>query len=153
MELRKWINTHFECMCLPAQLNLNHVSKKGPGDAQSKDLLVYVQCIGYTCTKCIHFIWQYNSCKDVVNIFKISYKDCLDILKIHCPSTISDTFYQNGLTLIPAWICNHIHFKEWDEIIYPFLNFSGATIEVWEQILNNFIQHLTGHAGIKVNPC
>ena len=32
--------------------------------------------------------------------------------------------------LIPAWICNHIHYKVWDEINYPFLNFNGATVEV-----------------------
>ena len=39
-------------------------------------------------------------------------------------------FYQHGLTLIPAWISNNIHYKVWDEITYPFLNFNGATIEV-----------------------
>ena len=32
-------------------------------------------------------------------------------------------FYWHGLTLIPAWISNYIHYKVWDEIIYPFLNF------------------------------
>ena len=31
-------------------------------------------------------------------------------------------FYQHGLTSIPAWICNHIHYKMWDEITFPFLN-------------------------------
>ena len=35
-------------------------------------------------------------------------------------------FYSHGLTLIPAWINNHIHYKVWDEITYPFLNFDGA---------------------------
>ena len=30
----------------------------------------------------------------------------------------------------PAWISNHIHYKVWDEITYPFLNFNGATVEV-----------------------
>ena len=35
-----------------------------------------------------------------------------------------------GLTLIPAWISNHIHYKVWDEITYPFLNFNGCTVEV-----------------------
>ena len=34
-----------------------------------------------------------------------------------------------GLTLIPAWISNYIHYKVWDEITYPFLNFNGA--EIW----------------------
>ena len=32
-------------------------------------------------------------------------------------------FYQHGLTLIPAWICNYMPSKVWDEITYPFLNF------------------------------
>ena len=39
-------------------------------------------------------------------------------------------FYQHGLTLIPAWISNYTHYKAWDEITYPFLNFNGATVEV-----------------------
>ena len=43
---------------------------------------------------------------------------------------ICGPFYQHGLTLIPAWISNYIHYKVWDEITYPFLNFNGATIEV-----------------------
>ena len=29
-------------------------------------------------------------------------------------------FYLHGLTLIPAWISNYIHYKLWDEITYPF---------------------------------
>ena len=32
----------------------------------------------------------------------------------------------------------------WDEITYPFLNFSGATVEVKEWI-SNFIPHFIGH--------
>ena len=39
-------------------------------------------------------------------------------------------FYLHGLTLIPAWISNHMPVKVWDEITYPFLNFNGATVEV-----------------------
>ena len=42
----------------------------------------------------------------------------------------SGPFYQHGLTLIPAWISNYIHYNVWDEITYPFLNFNGATVEV-----------------------
>ena len=66
-----------------------------------------------------------------------------------CMSTCSP-FYWHGLTLIPAWICNHIHYKMWDEINYPFLNFNGATVEVWEWI-SNFIPHITGH--VITYPC
>ena len=35
---------------------------------------------------------------------------------------IRGLFYKHGLTLIPAWIVNYIHYKVWDEITYPFLN-------------------------------
>ena len=39
--------------------------------------------------------------------------------------------YWHGLTsTIPAWKSNHIHYKVYDEITYPFLNFTGASIEV-----------------------
>ena len=32
-------------------------------------------------------------------------------------------FYWHGLTLIPTWISNDIHYKMCHEITYPFLNF------------------------------
>ena len=41
-------------------------------------------------------------------------------------------------------------YKVWDEIDYPFPNFNGATVEVWERI-NNFTPHLTGC--MVTNPC
>ena len=43
---------------------------------------------------------------------------------------ISGPFYEHGLTLIPAWISNHMPSKVWDDITYPFLNINGATVEV-----------------------
>ena len=39
-------------------------------------------------------------------------------------------FYYHGLTLIPAWISNHMPGKVWDEITYPVLNFNGCIVEV-----------------------
>ena len=36
------------------------------------------------------------------------------------------------ITLIPAWISNYIHYKVCDEITYPFPNFSGGAVEVWD---------------------
>ena len=41
-----------------------------------------------------------------------------------------DHFYQRGLTLIPAWISNYIHYNVCDEIMYPFQNFNDETVEV-----------------------
>ena len=40
----------------------------------------------------------------------------------------STPFYEQGLTLIPTWLSNYIHYKVWDEITDPFLNFNGATV-------------------------
>ena len=42
------------------------------------------------------------------------------------------------LTLIPAWISNHMPSGVLGEITYPFPNFNVYTVEVWEWI-NNFI--------------
>ena len=50
-----------------------------------------------------------------------------------------DPFYWYGLILIPAWIS--MPSKVWDEITYPILNVSGATVDVWEWI-SNFIPHI-----------
>ena len=44
----------------------------------------------------------------------------------------SSPFYWYGLTLILAWISNQMSRKVWDKIIYPFLNFNGASVEVWD---------------------
>ena len=56
---------------------------------------------------------------------------------------IRGPFYHHGLTLILAWICNHMPTTMWDEITHPFLNFNGCTIEVQDWI-SNFIPHFIG---------
>ena len=38
--------------------------------------------------------------------------------------------WSHGLTLIPSWMSNYIHYKMWDEITYSFLNFNGCIVEV-----------------------
>ena len=55
-------------------------------------------------------------------------------------NSFRDYFHYHGLTLIPAWICNHMLSKMWDDITYPFSNFNGANIEIWEWI-SDFIPH------------
>ena len=50
--------------------------------------------------------------------------------------TIRAPFYSKGLTLIPTWISNYIHYM-WGEITY-------SIVEVWEWV-SNFIPHLIGH--------
>ena len=42
----------------------------------------------------------------------------------------SGPFYWRGLTLILERISNYIHYKVWDEITYPFINFNGCSVEV-----------------------
>ena len=34
--------------------------------------------------------------------------------------------------LLLTWISNHTDYKVWDETTYPFQNFNGANVEVWE---------------------
>ena len=62
----------------------------------------------------------------------------------------SGPFYKHGLTLIPAWISNHMLSKVWSEITYPFPSFSSSTIEVWEWI-SNFISHII--MDVIIYPC
>ena len=60
------------------------------------------------------------------------------------------SFYEHGLTLIPAWINDHMPGNGWYGITYPFPNFNGCTIELWEWI-SNFIPHFV--MGMITYPC
>ena len=52
--------------------------------------------------------------------------------------------FTNIFTFIAAGKSNYFYYKVWDEIItYPFPNFKGAAVEVWEWI-SNHIPHFTG---------
>ena len=69
-----------------------------------------------------------------------SYLMCTEevcLSKIDSIEATSIWFDQYGLT---TWITNHMPGKVWDELTYPFPNFNGATVEVWEWI-GNFIPH------------
>ena len=61
------------------------------------------------------------------------------------------------INLNPTWISNHKPSNVGDEITYPFPNFNGYTVDVWEWI-SNFYPHLRIdvitylYARIKVNP-
>ena len=70
-----------------------------------------------------------------------------ELFSIHCTqiqmqalarkSELNGSGYQGPLLLaLPIWISNHMPTNVWDEIIYPFPNFNGATGEVWEWISN-----------------
>ena len=62
---------------------------------------------------------------------------CLRYMQVYQYPLIYATY---GLTSIPSWVSNYIDYNVWDEITYQFLNFNGATVEVWEEI-SNFIPH------------
>ena len=47
----------------------------------------------------------------------------------------NDPSYKHGLALIPAWISNHMHSINCDNITYPFPNFNAATVEVWDGLV------------------
>ena len=51
-------------------------------------------------------------------------------------------FYYHGITLILAWISNHMHYKVWDEIYLSMLKL--ALLRFWQWICN-FIPHFTQH--------
>ena len=36
------------------------------------------------------------------------------------------------MSIIPAWISNHMHSKVWDQITLPSSNFNGTAVEVWK---------------------
>ena len=56
-----------------------------------------------------------------------------------------------GLTLIPAWISDYIHYKVWGEIPYPLPNLKSAAVEVWEWI-SNFNSHFIDYVIIPKEP-
>ena len=56
----------------------------------------------------------------------------MDCVWFVCVDVVQGPFYQHGLTLIPAYLSNHMPNKVWGGITYPFPNFRGATVEVWE---------------------
>ena len=51
---------------------------------------------------------------------------------------------------LSAWISDHMPCKVWNEIIYPFPNCKGCTVEVWERV-SNFIPHFI--MNVITHPC
>ena len=67
-------------------------------------------------------------------MFKSEMEKCAE-MKLTRPPFLSTWFN-------PSMISNYNHYKEWDEITYPFPNFNSDTVEVWERI-GDFILHFT----------
>ena len=49
-----------------------------------------------------------------------------------CHFSVPDLLYWHGLTLIPAWISNHMPGKIWDEIAYTFPNYQCVKRHRWD---------------------
>ena len=60
------------------------------------------------------------------------------------PGNIQESLLLTRITLVTVWISNYIHYDVWGGITYPFPNFNGCTIEVWEWMIN-FVQHFIGN--------
>ena len=88
----------------------------------------------FDCLSACMYITRWYRCGAVCKISKqlCNWNGCYERTRFH------------GLTLIPAWISNCIHYKVWDQMTYPFPNFNGATVEVWEW-KSYFIPRFTGH--------
>ena len=46
-------------------------------------------------------------------------------------------FEMSSAKMASSTLNNHMHYKVWDQITYPFTNSKGCTIKVWEWISNS----------------
>ena len=69
----------------------------------------------------------------IISICIYIYIRCIKIISLWVSQ---DPFCQDGLTLIPSWISNHMASKVWGEIIHTFPSINGCTVVVWELICN-----------------
>ena len=111
----------------------------------------------------INFTMPSGSIKEGYHLHRIqstSKYTQISLLIVLCCGLFWDPFYQHDLTLIPAGISNHTLIpagisnhtpcKLWDWITYPFSNFNGFTVGVWE-LISNFITHFI--LGVISYPC
>ena len=122
------------------------------GGAFSGQKFRYFDCIFPEVYSCRSNWWEWSTLHHVMPLRRSSNKPLtvpmttqfcdanISILKqIDCPCLIKVRLWLI-LTFIAAWTSNHMPSKVWNEITYPFPNFHGCTIEVWEWI-RNFIPH------------
>ena len=98
------------------------------GDTSTKGLGLAVYGFHINvCTKTVKLIYAND---EMVFSGLILADICLRITDNKHRQDTRDPFYPHGVTLIPAWPTNRIHYKLWDEITYLILNFSDYTIDV-----------------------
>ena len=82
---------------------------------------------------------------------------CINKLASMCFFYDFNTWRHMEFTYIPGYMSNHINYKMWDEIIYPFRKFNGTAREFgeWKVISSNTLpgMWLLIHTGINVNQC
>ena len=76
-------------------------------------------------------IWFYNHIRSTLKFVMLEIQDSCETRLI--------ALLDPGVGRLSATMA-----VDMDEITYPFLNFNGGTVEVWEWIID-FISHFTGH--------
>ena len=84
-------------------------------------------------------------CATLIEILLFSFKK----MRLKVSSAKRRPFCLGLNVLKPVWISNHLPSNVWDEIIYPYPNLNGATVEVWEW-MSYFISHFVMD-GLKLN--
>ena len=81
--------------------------------------------------------WHLNGNYDLTTIPDFRYQIVLSAM-----NNVLQHKVRHGLSLFLAWIHNHMLSNVWGEINYPFPNFNGYAVEVWERMID-FILHFT----------
>ena len=95
-----------------------------------------------------YLTWRNNCLFKNVNIFSrhLQRIDLMIGFTLYLPHfrglTACGPLLLTGVNIIPEWITNCIHYKMWGEITYSSRNFNGATVDVWDWIIN-FIPQFT----------
>ena len=88
------------------------------------------------CSRRLSRFWD-ASLRSLIDEFPWDWKTIVfslwPITSVCCSSR--DPFYSHGLTVIPAWVSNHMLGKVLSEITYLFPNFNGRTVGVWKWIM------------------
>ena len=82
-------------------------------------------------------LWRHRPHYDVIVMQGSNPSLIKPPLNLNCNSVKLEftSFCHRDITLITAWVSNHIHYKVRDEITNPFPNLN-VTVEVWEWIIN-----------------
>ena len=93
---------------------------------------------------CIEYFFELAAVDETIVCDKVAYVSWFGF----STTTKAPHYCPVGPQVLLTWISFNpslniccIHYEVWDEITYPFPNFNGCSVEVWEWI-SNFIPHL-----------